>query len=49
MYNLKDFVAYDDSKLSDSHDVLIWSRATGYMFTQYAKVTADQKICAMAD
>ena len=49
MYSLKDFIAYDGSKLKDSHDVLIWSRATGYMFTQYAKVADGQTICAMAD
>jgi hypothetical protein len=49
MYSIKDFVEYDGSKLRGDHDVLIWSRATGYIFTQYAKVTDDQKICAMAD
>lgn len=49
MYSLKDYVAYDGSKLSANHNVLIWSRATGYCFTQYSKVTADQKIAAMED
>lgn len=49
MYSIKDFVEYDGSKLKDGHDVLIWSRATGYFFTQYAKVADGQQICLMAD
>lgn len=49
MYNLKDFVKYDGSKLSANHNVLIWSRATGYCFTQYSKVVDGQLIAAMED
>lgn len=49
MYNLKDFVSYDGSKLSGNHDVLVWSRATGYFFTQFDKVVDGQTICAMVD
>lgn len=49
MYNLKDFVEYDGSKLSAKEMVLIWSRATGYCFVAYGDVTADQKIVAMSD
>lgn len=49
MYSIKDYVAYDGSKLSANHNVLVWSRVTGYFFTQYSKVTEGQMISAMED
>ena len=49
MNSISDFVEYDGSKLSAKHQVLIWSRATGYCFVAYSEVTAEQNIVAVAD
>lgn len=48
MYNLKDFIQYDGEKLTAGHNVLVWSRAGGYQFTQFNKVE-DRKIIAFED
>lgn len=35
MYNLADFVEWDDNIRDGYHPVLIWSQATGYCFMQF--------------
>jgi hypothetical protein len=48
MYNLKDFIEYEGEKLSANDNVLVWSKAGGYEFTQYSKA-GDRKIVAFED
>lgn len=47
MFDLKDFVDYDGSNLSDSHSVLVWSLKTGYFFTHYSDVKQGERIVGM--
>lgn len=38
-YSLIDFIEFDESKVrSGEHSVLVWSRMTGYYFTQYGYI-----------
>lgn len=48
VYNLKDFIEYKGESLAASDNVLVWSKAGGYEFTQFSKV-ADRKIIAVED
>lgn len=47
MFDLKEFVSYDGSKLLKSHPVLVWSLKTGYFFTQFAEVIEGERIVGM--
>lgn len=47
MFDLKEFVAYDGSNLSNSHPVLVWSLKTGYFFTQFSDVNEGERIVGM--
>lgn len=47
MFDLKEFVEYDDSNLSKSHPVLVWSLKTGYFFTQFGEVVEGERIVGM--
>lgn len=42
MNSLADFVEYDGEVRSGEHPVLVWSRATGYYFTQFGFVVGDE-------
>lgn len=47
MNNLSDFVEYDGEALADTHPVLVWSRATGYYFTEMKFIaSSDLKVVA---
>lgn len=35
MYNLADFIEWDEVVRDGEHPVLIWSRETGYQFMQF--------------
>lgn len=45
MYSLADFIPYDGKVINGEHKVLVWSKQTGYYFTQMGFVV-DQLIVA---
>ena len=47
MYSLSNFEQFDSQKLSDTTQVLVWSRATGYFFTTFSQVAGDLTVIAV--